>query len=305
MHALLTCARLAIKSQAPSAASGTPAYAVLCTPSKTFQLRQVQTSNSLFVTQPARDAHGNETRAIASCTATLELVPSSDSAVAYLEQQLPVFDILDGLVDCASNAKSKAAIFASIPLSDAQCEQAWRELMAFETSGHSHRPSARALALVWKSLNTAALAEGVKLGSQFLAEDMVKALAEEQYPPELLASLFRRLATDDQDPNGPWSCLDRSKTVAFVGRTLLDARRGESDYLTADFLDAWRDCLPEAWSKDAELKAIDGAYHLTSASTIRLKGGAPAAAEANATPTAKAGGTARKWHEKFGKTRKR
>lgn len=98
---------LTIKSQAPSAAaSGKTAYAVLCTPTKTYQLRQVQTSNSLFVTRPTLDAHGNDipvptTRAVASCTATLELQPSADSPRPLLEHALPLYDIVHGDVDVA------------------------------------------------------------------------------------------------------------------------------------------------------------------------------------------------------------
>ena len=280
---------------------------MLCTPSKTFQLRQVQTSNSLFVTQPAFDAHGNDlplpsTRVIASCTATLELHPSDESAATYLVKQLPVFDLLDGVVESTSNRTPKSALFANIPLSDAQCDRAWDELVAFEAGGSSHRPSPRALALAWRSINTAALAEGVQLDSQFLTEDMLNSLSEDLFPPQLVASMFRRLGTDGQDPSGPWSCLDRSKTVAFVGKTLLEARRGESDYLTAAFLDAWKDSLPEAWGSDVDLKAIDGVYHLPSNSTIALKDGSSTAAEASAAPAAKPRG---KWHEKFAKTRKR
>ena len=165
---------LSIKSQAPSAtapavgaASQKAAYAVLCTPSKTFHLRQVQTSSPLFVTQPALEAHGNAipaptTRAVASCTATLELQPSDDSPVPALEQVLPLFDIVDGDVDARGTGKSQAAILPHLPFSDGQCIQAWQELMAFEFAGSSFRPSARALLQVWKSMLAAAVAEGVK-----------------------------------------------------------------------------------------------------------------------------------------------
>ncbi len=62
--------------------------AVLCTDDHTFQLRQVQSSNSVFVLQPS-ESHRDDNKfpassllAIAQCTSTLELVPS-DSAASF------------------------------------------------------------------------------------------------------------------------------------------------------------------------------------------------------------------------------
>jgi sister chromatid cohesion protein DCC1 len=157
----LTMHSLSIKSQAASnAPNAKPAYAVLCTPSKAFQLRQVQTSNSLFITQPALEAHSNEmpvpvTRAIASCTATLELHPTDASAAAMLKDVLPLYDIVAGDVDATGNGLSKAAIFEDVPLSDGQCQAGWDEVVAFEHEESSYRPSANALWQVWRSINAA------------------------------------------------------------------------------------------------------------------------------------------------------
>jgi hypothetical protein len=304
---------LSIKSQTTASAGAAvdpkPAYAVLCTPTKTFQLRQVQTSNSLFVTQYALEAHGNQapaatTRAIASCTATLELHPSVGSPVALLDEVLPLYDVVDGEVDAAGNGKSKAIIFPDLPFSDAECEQAWATLMAFEFGGSSYRPSANTLSHVWSSINAAAVAEGVNLDQQFLVDDIASAVAEEGHPGTLATAILRALAADDQDKKGSWSCLDRTKTVQFVGKTLLEAKRDGKDFLTAEFLDAWKDSLPESWREEAELKTIDGFYELPSATTVRLKGSAVATPTTNTT-TSKAASSSRKWHEKFGRARKR
>ncbi|ORY02036.1 sister chromatid cohesion protein Dcc1 [Clohesyomyces aquaticus] len=302
---------LSIKSQQASGASRTadtkPAYAVLCSPNASFQLRQVQTSNSLFITSPVLEAHSNDmpvpaTCAIASCTATLELHPSADSPVALLHDVLPIYDIVDGEVDAAGNGKSKGIIFSHIPLSDGQCEYGWRELMAFEFAASSWRPSANTLSQVWKSINSAALAEGVKLDQQFLTHDILKEATEEGYPGELVVAILQRLASDDKDRSGPWSCLDRTKTAQFVGKTLLEAKDGK-DYLTAQYLDDWRDLLPEPWREMVAVNLITGSYTLPSSTTIKFKGGlATAAKEDTAIP--KAGSSSRKWHERFGRARK-
>ncbi|RAR15169.1 sister chromatid cohesion protein dcc1 [Stemphylium lycopersici] len=279
---------LSIKSPAPSAASGTanekPAYAVLCTPNKSFQLRQVQTSNSLFVTQPALEAHGNEipipaTRAIALCTTTLELHASTISAATLLRDVLPIYDIVAGDVDATGNGRSKVNVFDDMPMSDGECQAGWIQLMAFETGDGSYQPSPNALSHVWRSINAAALAEGVPLDKQFMTDDITRAAGEEGHPADLIHAVLTYLSTDDTDKSGPWSCLDRAKTVAFTGKTLLEAKRG-TDFLIADFTGTWEDRLPEVWRKDAQLTAIEGFYEFPSDTTIKAKGSAVAVASA-------------------------
>lgn len=304
--------RLSIKSLAPSAASGVshaqPAYAVLCTPSKTFHLRQVQTSNSLFVTQPMLETHGNEmpipaTCAVASCTATLELHPSTAPSDALLKDALPVYDLVAGDVDATSNGRSKLDIFDDLPMSDGECQAAWNELMAFELDHSSYQPSPNALSQVWRSINAAALAEGVKLETQFLTVDITDAVAEEGHPPDLVKTMLAYLSAEDTKEDGAWSSLDRKRTVNFVGRILLQAKRG-ADFLIADFTDTWEDRLPEAWRKDAQLSAIDGVYECPSNTTIKVNPNASVGFNSNIVP-ASAKPSMRKWHEKFDKTRKK
>jgi sister chromatid cohesion protein DCC1 len=281
---------------------------VLCTPTKSFQIRQVQTSNSVFVTQPSRDAHGNDiasptTCAIAACTATLELHPADAPALPYLQDALPVYDLVAGQVDVTHNGRSKAAVFADIPLSNGQCEHGWTEAIAFELSGSSYRPSANTLRQVWSSVNAAALAEGMKLDSQFLGYDLAELVQEDGYPAALAQAVFGHLASTGQDTSGQWSCLDRRKVVSFVGKTLLQAGHRSSGYPIADFVEEWKDSVPEAWRGDAELTTIDGAYDNPTSTTIVAKGTSAFATAEFTAP--KATGAKGKWHERFAKTRKK
>ena len=68
--------------------------AVLCTDDRTYQLRQVQSSNSVFILQPSESSRGNDRipsqslLAIAQCTSTLELIPSDAAASFALTSQL-------------------------------------------------------------------------------------------------------------------------------------------------------------------------------------------------------------------------
>ena len=215
-----------------------------------------------------------------------------------------MYDIVAGDVDATPNRETKLRVFENLPLSDTQCHAAWNELMAFELEEGTYRPSVNALSQLWRSINAAALAEGVKLDSQFLTEDIATAVADDGHPSSFTKAVLRHLSNHEQDAQGPWSCLDRARTVAFVGTTLLEAKQGSSDFLIADFTDTWEDRLPEAWRKDAKLSAIQGSYEFPSDTTIRAKCKDAAAANVQDALVATKP-SARKWHEKFAKTRKK
>ena len=82
---------------------------------------------------------------------------------------------------------------------------------------------------------------------------------------------------------------------------MLEAKHG-SDFLIADFTDTWEDRLPEVWRKDAQLSAIEGVYDFPSDTTIRAKSKASTTSIADNSVAAMKP-SARKWHEKFAKTR--
>lgn len=260
------------------------------------------------MTRPALETHGNDipipvTCAIASCTATLELHAAAASAVTLLKDILPLYDIVAGDVDATSNGRGKLSIFQDLPVSDGECQTGWNQIMAFELDNSCYQPSANALSQVWRSINAAALAEAVKLDSQFLTHDITRIVAEEGHPSGLVEAILARLSKDNSDAGGAWTSLDRTKTVAFAGTTLLEAKHG-GDFLIADFTDTWEDLLPEAWRKDAQLSAIEGWYEFPSETTIRTKGNATTATTSDSA-AASTKPSARKWHEKFGKTRQK
>ena len=68
--------------------------AVLCTNNRTFQIRQVQSSNSVFILQPSGNYPGDNQvpaqslSAIGQCTSTLELVPLDTAASSATISQL-------------------------------------------------------------------------------------------------------------------------------------------------------------------------------------------------------------------------
>ena len=100
-----------LKQASPSAA--------LCTDSLTFQVRQVQSSNSVFVLRPT-ESHGTENgiplpsvSAIAQCTSTLELIPSDAAASSailsrLLRDSLPLYNGTETDVELGPNNVSSS-----------------------------------------------------------------------------------------------------------------------------------------------------------------------------------------------------
>ncbi|PLN77035.1 putative sister chromatid cohesion protein Dcc1 [Aspergillus taichungensis] len=144
-------------------------YVNLCTPTKTYRIREVQSSNSLHIIRPSdggaqrgdinivgggvSDQAGGDgldldtMTAIAKCGSTLELdTPSGGfSARPFLEGWLGVFDGDDDDGDNSARGETKTEtevggeerekiirrVFDDIPLSVAECEKGWVELCGF------------------------------------------------------------------------------------------------------------------------------------------------------------------------------
>jgi hypothetical protein len=147
-----------------------PEYVNLCTPSQTYRIRQVQSSNSLHILRPSLgqisradikvvEEEAGETgalnlpdeavTAIAKCGSTLELhvSPGGFSAVPFLEKSLGLYEKRTGdddgdiSMDETANGsgslspvetrKLRDRVFADIPVSSAQCEAGWTGICAF------------------------------------------------------------------------------------------------------------------------------------------------------------------------------
>ncbi|KAK8231806.1 sister chromatid cohesion protein Dcc1 [Phyllosticta capitalensis] len=297
-------------------------YAVLCTPTETYQLRQVHTSNSVLLTQPVispatpNDIPVPGISAIAKCGAVLEVQPITDSAVPVLQ------DAITRIWNCErwdgdtvagfsgdSLQQSRKQLFADIPFSDEQCEHAWTKICAFEHENQPVQPTLPALWMYWRTMFTTTVAEGIDLTAQFKTGDLAKTLKEEEgLWPALVTAIVQHLLPDDQIPDGDWAVIDRNKCIPWVGRNLLAAMNShyKAPRPTAEFLDLWRDALPETWREDAVLEHIQGDYILPSDTTIAPK--TRAATTLRAATTVNAGSTSakgpRKWHEKFKATRR-
>lgn len=325
-----------MKSPDPQLAAS--AETVLCTPNRTYSLRQVHTSNSLYIAAPNASAASEPgsipqsgIKTISKLGSTLEILPSSEtSATPILSQALPVFAGLDDLdLTTSYSSRSKAAIFEDVPFSEGECEQAWIDLVAFQSSlDHDgplrgFRPSASVSCKAWKAMLLVATENSINLTASIpsVYNQMLIEGAEE-YPKELVKAILRRLSVGPQQSSIE---IDQARTTQWTGLTLLESLWRDFEAVRKnDFIEKWKDALPEAWREGASLSVLgvsqkqllrsDKANSMQDACKASADGKtleyvpedsrtvAKAATEAK--PAAKTT-SKRKWHEKFAQARKR
>ncbi|BDD55184.1 hypothetical protein MPDQ_007678 [Monascus purpureus] len=357
---------------------GEQEYINLCTPTQTYRVRQVQSSNSIHVLRPSQGLHGNPTSdgadnneneeelglaesvtSIAKCSSTLELhMPREEfSAIPFLLKVLKVYNRLSSDGDVPVHADMdvdvgmgmgdsetlpsgkngrggrsiKDRIFADIPVSQAQCEKAWNHLCAFiydnASRGHQEGPCWRPAPLVkldvWKRMVEGAVLQDINLEKQFLVDDLWKALLDDDgiaepekgpFPRDLFDAVIRRVCESDQqgfDSGRKWASIDRATCVQWVGETYLEAMAPMEDSAIgrSEFLNAWKDHLPESWRDGVALTELpDGSYRCPDPTTIyymdysERQRAKKLPAEKNAVAAAK---KTRNWHELFKNQRRR
>ncbi|KAJ5568251.1 hypothetical protein VI817_006838 [Penicillium citrinum] len=326
-------------------------YVNLCTPTKTYRIRQVQSSNSIHILQPslgqisrddikvveeeagdsgALNIPDEAVTTIAKCGSTLELhIPDGGfSATPFLEKSLRLYDprsgdyegdlaMEDENITETRKREAREQVCEDIPVSAAQCEMAWLDICAFVDSSQEvscWRPSARMRLSVWKRLVEGALLQGIDLEKQFLVGDLWKSVLDDDasappFPRPLLEALARRLCAEDQRPSLSedikWASFDKTECTRWVGETCLAATAptASSAVGRGEFLQLWKDCLPESWRDDATLSKLSaGSFESPNPTTIffvdtsqRTQAShAPVAGTGAAKPKTK---TTRNWHE--------
>ncbi|GMF67927.1 unnamed protein product [Aspergillus oryzae] len=262
-------------------------YVNLCTPTKTYLVRQVQSSNSIHIIRPSDSGvqrgdinivGGDEDdglnlvetmTAIAKCGSTLELhtPPEGFSAVPVLERILPVYDEVEGAeqqVEVEERGDLIRRVFADVPVSRAQCEAGWIELCAFvlgcggggeDVAGWCRRPSAKVKLDVWRRVVEGAVLQGIDLGKQFLVQDLWRSVldeGEEPFPRALFEGVVRRVCEVGDGR------IDRACCTQWVGETYLEAMAPTtaSSIGRSEFLNAWKDLLPESWRDDVAFSKL-------------------------------------------------
>ena len=306
-----------MKSHEGPAGHASDSSAVLCTPDKTYNLRQVSTSNTVFITQPSVISSDSlelpSLQAVAQCHSTLEVQARNDvSAATYIKAALPTY-ASTGHYEPKS-ALSKEQLFADIPLSDGECEQSWLDLACFE-SGQPRRafvPSASAKLKVWQDMLALAISSSIDLSKPLTEECQAAVLGsppERDLPHDLYRALLRSISTDANEFDEVGA--DELKCARIVGLSFLEhhTKGIQPPMLVDTFRDAWADLLPEQWRSRTELRLLDGSYQLDDSGKkiSHVESEAVPDTTANSTTPAETrstSGAKRKWHEKFRASKK-
>ncbi|KAK0942010.1 hypothetical protein LTR48_003328 [Friedmanniomyces endolithicus] len=298
---------LHFKSGPKSSEAGSNSEAVLCTPDKTFNIRQVNTSNSVYICQPTSHNDDDENpqsglQAIAQSSWTLEpseaaLLPS---AAHYLKAALPTYSST-GTYQSKDAPTSQQQIFDDIPLSQAECEAAWRDLSCFymlEPWGY-FLPTPSAKVQVWRSILNSAVHFGVDKPGRFSAHEVERIFDrnEEDWPSELGHAMLASVCDHE-------GMLDPGKWVRAVGLDLL-AVAGTRGLPASELLKKWKDTLPEQWRSAAKVEALPRSeYTLSDDRKTITSAGAESGVAAAAAESKSTLGAKRKWHEKFRESKK-
>jgi hypothetical protein len=173
-------------------------HAVLCTESKTFELRQVQTSNSVHILRPhyAPTEEGGlpveGLAAIAQCGSILEAAPSLVRPHEYLKDALPIWRNGEDPKN-QSIQRGKQEIFSNLPCSNAELQRAWDETIAFEADGCSLRPGLKDLLSLWRNIMNTATADGFDWSDPTFRPSTLDSLYESLHDYDETSQVLREL----------------------------------------------------------------------------------------------------------------
>ncbi|MCJ1394425.1 hypothetical protein MMC18_007303 [Xylographa bjoerkii] len=300
----------------PITTSAPAPIAVICTRDQTFEVRQVQSSNILYIIEPSSTSPGSEilspslsgVTAIGQCKALLELVPIQTQPIQFLRNAIPIYDenrLLPNTYRQSPEIKSKHALLKDAPFSNGEFDTAWTELCAFEIEHEAWRPSALQQNQIWKSFMAATTMGGIDVKSTFQYVGMILAVEEDGWDEAMPRAILRRLSSDHENTMEGWVLIDRGKCVSWVGQVLLEALCHGGKAAPSNFLQIWQDQLPEGWREDAKLELLHASFTDLANGSIIFKGQPSVitkqGVQASAVSTTSKGKS--KWHEKFKATR--
>jgi sister chromatid cohesion protein DCC1 len=253
-----------------AAATGTdPAFAVLCTADKTFHLRQVQTSNSVFIVRPTPttltddddddgfDGDGVGLCAIATCGATLELSVSKESAAPYLLELLAEWDGVSDHIPANMPIMDWPGVRDSIPLSASELRKEWVRMCVFQHGSTCLRPTPNCLLEAWRSILETSVAEDINLADQAHVSRLWDCFSVDgsTVPKALFQAIMTRQAVNpsggDDDQTNALSALE---SALWTAKILLASNGREMP--RQKFLDQWMELLPDKWQAEANLANI-------------------------------------------------
>ena len=207
--------------------------AVLCSENQTFEVRQVQSSNTIYILKSSQSDSVVEysallkpgVSAIGQCKALLELVPVATAPIAFLKQALPTYRGHETKWNLAnrSTGANRASILTDAPFSTGEFDNAWVDVCAFEYKNEALLPAAVDLCHIWTSFMSAATIKGVDITKGFRTESLLYLITEDGYPEQLVASVLKRLSQEDNPENCECHCPSNLPYLIFQ-QTYLNER---------------------------------------------------------------------------------
>lgn len=182
---------------------------MLCTDDQTFNIRQVQSSNSVFLIKSMPCDHVSESQSchvpavqvVSQCMAILELVPATHDTISLLTQALELYkdspDVSTLEIELEGGSmlpekSNRQPVLESVPFSLGEFDEAWLEICAFEHDGHAFRPSSTFLAKVWKSMIAAATTLDIDIARGFRLTHLLEAMNDDGFPRNLIKAIMAR-----------------------------------------------------------------------------------------------------------------
>lgn len=195
-------------------------------------------------------------------------------------------DVEDGPGSRANEVeKAIEQLFVDIPVSRGQCEQAWIDLCGFVSRAGDgrlacFRPLATVKLEVWKKMVDGAVLQGIDLEKQFLGRDLWRSVlvdGEEPFPFGLFEAVLKSVCEEEglgavasvecEFSHGlideclltyAGTSLGKTSCTRWVGETYLEAMAptSKSAIGRSEFLNAWKDHLPESWRNEAALSKL-------------------------------------------------
>lgn len=231
---------------------------MLCTKDQTFELRQVQSSNVLYILRPS-EVEGDMRSGlagVAQCHGLLELVPRSLDVLQYLRTTLPLYDASRNDNRQKTGTKSDELLY-NAPFSEREIQNGQVELCVFEHGGYCWVPTAETARNVWRSITNSAMIEGISIDGKMDICRVKRLVLEDGCNGAIFDAIIRRIST-----NGEVDCqtsMSSSKCVSWLGSILLEAM-AEPSVSKDFFLSRWQDELPDIWKSEVDFSLLKVIY---------------------------------------------
>ncbi|CCJ30475.1 unnamed protein product [Pneumocystis jirovecii] len=229
---------------------------VLCSPSKTYSLRNVTQTNSLLLFQKEDDGFSLLKDARSYIEITEATVHINFNHLA------PVYDGYDLHVPDTVPLYTLSQIKRRIPASDEEIHYALIHSMCLVINGHLRRLSFNYVLRVLQLILAHAEVENMSLDE--LKFDLLMTYIDSEEPADVVELVLRRFSHTQTESYS----IDGSSIAQWIGIQMLAKCKGSS-VLLDEFIRDWKSTIPSPFSEYADLSLLQGEYLLTGSSTIQ------------------------------------